>query len=150
MNWPPIDPDPFSRNGSIAIFATSIMHLIQATLISRFSEAANATDTTSLLFVFQTIGLDKSAMVLLMVATATLATLGMLLRLGWTRLAMFMPQHFFLGVMAIGGIFAVAQGKYLDGTVVIWAHILTDQLPIIALFFVHSGAIIRRSWDLNG
>ena len=138
----------FGKKGSAVICVVSWMHIIQAGLYLENQVAGNATCMRAIVFVFETFGISLGLLVPLFLITAILAMVGALANLGWGRLMIFMPQHFFLGVMAIGGIFASMAGHYLDGTVVQWQHILTDQLPMVALFVVHSSSIIRRAREL--
>jgi hypothetical protein len=146
-----LDPHPFARGGSVAICAVSVMHLIQAGLLLWSPAAGNATGMRALLTVLDAAGGGSAeGAAPAMVIAALLAAAGALLRLGWVRLLIFVPQHLVLGVMALGGLYAASRGAYLDGTVIGWEHILADQLPLAALFVVHSSAILRRAWDPNG
>jgi hypothetical protein len=81
---------------------------------------------------------------------AALALVGAAFRVGLLRIAIFVPQHLLLGGMAWGGLLASYQGNYLDGTSMAWVHINADQVGYVALFVVHSSAIVRRCRDPNG
>lgn len=144
------DPHPLVRGGSIVICTVSTMHILQASLLAYSHVAGNATPLWGLLYVLRNFGVSEAAAVPVIITTAALALGGTLLRLGWIRLALFFPQHFFLGVMALAGLYAASRGSYLDGTVISWVHILTDQLPVTALFIIHTSAIMRRAWDPDG
>ncbi len=145
-----LDPHPFSRGGSAAICAVSGMHFLQAVLLLSTTTAGNATPLRGFLYFLWAFDVGLWTAPWFLVAAATLGLIGALFRLGWIRLAVFLPQHFFLGIMAGGGMYAAWQGVYLDGTPMSWAHILTDQVPVSVLFFVYSSAIVRRARDPNG
>lgn len=143
-----LDPHPFNRGGSIAILSVSIMHIVQSCLLFLFPAAGHATNLKAFLIFLHIAKIDFGSDILFI--TAILALIGTLFHLGWIRLALFIPQHFILGVMTLGGMYAAYRGQYLDGTIMQWEHIFTDQLPLLALFIVHSSAIIRRARDSNG
>lgn len=145
------DPHPFARGGSFAICSVSAMHIVQALLILYSPLAINATGLAALFYAFTSIGC-RSLNVLsgTMVVTAVLSLMGAICCLGWIRLMIFLPQHFLLGIMAIGGMVAAFHGSYLDGTVKPWEHIAADQFPMLTLFAIHSSAIVRRARDPNG
>lgn len=147
-----LDPHPFSRGGSIAIISICAMHIMQASLLLYSPAAGNATSMKALLLTILALGIpgNDRALSYTMIITALLALYGAMFRVGKIRLAVFIPQHLMLGVMAIGGLWAAAHGAYLDGTAMPWVHILADQLGIVALFVVHTSAIIRRAQDPNG
>lgn len=151
------DKHPFLRAGSFVIICISIMQIIQGILRLYSPYAGDATNIKALLMFLKNIGIDYIYLGLsyeikpwILVIAGVLGLFGTLLRLGWIRIASFIPQHFILGTMAIGAIYAAYIGQYLDGTPMHWEHILTDQIPVIALFLVHSNAIIRRVNDPNG
>lgn len=147
-----IDRRWFARGGSVAIVSVSILHITQAGLLLYSAATINSTGLLALLISLQSVydGDALSVITSTMVITAMISFIGALFRLGWVRLALFMPQHFLLGIMAIGGIAAAWQGQYLDGTIIPWSHILADQLSVTALFVIHSSAIFRRAGDPNG
>lgn len=140
---------PFTRNGAVAICAVSLMHIVQGVLILSSASAVNATPTTALLVVFHAADSPDGArfMAIIVLLSAFTALAGTLLRVGWVRLATLMPQHFFLGIMAFGGMWAALHSAYLDGTARPWQHIATDQIGLVALFAIHSYAILRRAQD---
>lgn len=144
------DPHPFARGGSFAICAVSVMHAAQAGLLFWTHAGGDSTPVRALLFILWTFGIGPRVAIPILITTSALAMLGAMCRLGWVRLLVFVPQHFCLGVMAFGGLYAASRGSYLDGVVMPWGHILTDQLPISALFAVHTSAIVRRARDPNG
>ncbi len=144
------DPHPFLRGGSVAIVSVSVMHIIQAMLWIWSPAAAHASNMRAFLILLETVGVHSRAGSVILVTMAVSAIVGATMRLGWGRIATFLPQHFILGVMTFGGLYASYLGHYLDGTVMEWEHILTDQMPLAALFIVHSSAIIRRARDPNG
>lgn len=144
------DPHPFARGGSVAICSVSFMHIIQAILLFFLPAAGDATNMKAFLIFLKTVHVGLESTSVILIVTAILALFAALMRLGWIRLALFLPQHFILGIMTIGGLYAAYIGSYLDGTVMQWEHIFTDQLPLTILFIVHSSAIIRRARDPNG
>jgi hypothetical protein len=131
------------RKFSIAIYAVAVMHLFQVIMISYSRVAVNATGTTALLHSFETVGLGLYSMIFSMILASMLAIAGMLMDFDKLKPFLFLPQHFFLGIMMAGGMIAAYRGQYLDGTVIAGEHILTDQLPFAALFVIHSVAIVR-------
>lgn len=141
------DPHPFIRGGSVCIVSVSVMHILQGFMLMQFPATGRATDVIMFLTVFHA---SKIGAELLLISGGFLGFFGAVLRLGFIRLMLFLPQHFFLGIMALGALVAVIQGSYLDGVIMEPSHILADQLPIFALFIVHSSAIIRRSRAPNG
>ena len=141
------DPHPFIRDGSVCIVSVSVMHILRGFMLMQFPATGRATDVIMFLTVFHA---SKIGAELLLISGGFLGFFGAVLRLGFIRLMLFLPQHFFLGIMALGALVAVIQGSYLDGVIMEPSHILADQLPIFALFIVHSSAIIRRSRAPNG
>lgn len=147
-----IDRHPFARGGSVAICMVSLMHLTQAYLLLRSGLASNATSLAALVYASRWVDPDDGRHLLaaILFCTASLALIGAFLRLGWIRMAIFLPQHFLLTVMMIGCMAAAWHGAYLDGTVKPWQHIAADQMTIVALWLVHASAIVRRARDPNG
>jgi hypothetical protein len=143
---------PFSRHGARVIMTVSALHLYQAVMMLHWPSAGQSTCLIALLNVLHALDSPDGRvfMAITMVVTAALALMAAFLRLGWMRLAMFMPQHFILGTMAFGGIWASVVGHYLDGVIVTWQQISTDQMGLMALFIVHTDAILRRSRDPSG
>jgi hypothetical protein len=146
------DPHPFARGGSVAIVSTSIMHMMQAAMMWEWPSAAGSTGLIAVIHVMGVIGAPESRVFAgsVMMLSAGMALIGAYYRLGYVRLLLFTLQHFVLGVMAAGGVWAVVRGRYLDGTVIPAPHIFTDQCVLIALFVIHTSAIIRRCRDPNG
>lgn len=147
-----LDRDWFARGGSVAIVCVSILHIIQAGLLLYSADTVNSTGLLAILISLRSVyeGNGLPVIITTMAITAMISLVGAIFRLGWLRLALFLPQHFLLGIMAIGGVAAAIQGHYLDGTVIPWSHILADQLSMTALFVIHSSAIVRRAGDPNG
>lgn len=147
-----LDPYPFSRGGSVVIVVIALMHVYQAGLLHWWPSAIHATNLTAVSMAFRFLHLANGIVCLqiIMYTAAALAVIGAFFRLGWIRVAIFIPQHLILGAMAWGGLLAAYQGHYLDGTQVSWAHITADQAGYVALFLMHSSAIIRRCQDPNG
>ena len=142
------DLHPFIRGGSVCIVSVSVMHILQGFMLMQFPATGRATDVIMFLTVFHASKIEAE---LLLISGGFLGFFfWAVLRLGFIRLMLFLPQHFFLGIMALGALVAVVQGSYLDGVIMEPSHILADQLPIFALFIVHSSAIIRRSRAPNG
>lgn len=149
---PRLASHPFARSGTIPICAVSAVHVIQAAMVLISTTAANATPLFELVNLFHALYSPDGthALATMMLTSAVLALVGALFQIGPARLILFIPQHFLLGVMALGGLAAAAQGSYLDGTIKPWQHILTDQIPVTALFVIHSFAILRRADEPNG
>lgn len=148
-----LDPHPFARGGSWAIVCVSAMHIFQAAMMLTWPvKAYSATSLIALLKVFHVLGSPDGTHFLsaVMIASALFGLWGATCRMGWARLAVFVPQHILLGIMTGGAVWAWLLGHYLDGTVVPWQHIATDQIVLIALFAVHTSAIVRRCRDPNG
>jgi hypothetical protein len=152
MKMQKLDPHPFSRGGSWAIVTISAMHVYQSAMLQFNPAALHATDLAALVMAFRYIHLMDGILFLqvIMVLSSGAALCGAFYRLGYVRLIIFMPQHLLLAAMAWGGIVAAIHGSYLDGTPMAWAHISADQIGYMALFSIHSSAIVRRCRDPNG
>jgi hypothetical protein len=147
-----IDRTAWRRAGTLTIVSVCLLHLYQSVMLGIDSAAVGATPLLALRDVLHAAHLywpHKSHLILAVVlaVSAVTATAGALLSVGQARIWLLMPQHFLLGVMAGGGVWAAWIGRYLDGTVIPWAHISADQAPIMALFLAHTAAILRRCWD---
>lgn len=136
----------------MAIVAIALMHVYQSWLMYKNVAALGATNLTAVLlaFRFNHLANGMAYMQLMMCAAAALALFGAFCRLGWVRIVIFIPQHLILGAMAWGGVYAAHVGHYLDKTPMAWSHISADQFGYVALFVVHSSAIVRRCRDPNG
>lgn len=142
---------PLCFPGSINILLISSMHIMQAALISASANAANATGLLAVMNIFFYFKINSALVVAaVLLTTALVAAAGALMRFGRGRIFLFLPQHFLLGTMAIGGIAAMMRGAYLDGTVIPWPHIAADQITMTILFAIHSIAIFRRSRFFDG
>lgn len=149
MPW--IDRRPFDRAGTLTILSVSLLHLYQGGMLLTQAHAVTATPLLALRDVLDGIGLHThDTLGALLLATALVALAGAFHKIGWPRILFFVPQHFVLGVMALGGVWATFLGHYLDGTVIPWQHISADQAPMTALFLAHTAAILRRCWDPSG
>ena len=147
------DRQPFLRGGSFCIVSVSLMHFVQAILLFWSHHTGDATNMLAFLFFIKEICVDGIIFEIasfVFIFTSVLAICGTLLKLGWIRIVTLLPQHFILTIMTIGGLYASWIGTYLDGTKMQWEHILADQMPLVALFIVHSSAILRRVNDPNG
>lgn len=148
-----IDNRPFARGGSVTIVVVSLVHIYQAILWSIWP--AQTGGATCLIYLLRSMhALDSpdgaTFASLMMIAGAILALIGALFRFGWIRILLFIPQQAILCFMAGGGMVAVQQGAYLDGTVIPWQHISADQIWPLAVLVIHTSAILRRCWDPNG
>jgi hypothetical protein len=145
------DPNPLDRDGTFTICVISMMSVIQAALLVLRPASGHATAVMALLIAFSyLVGDHPNIVAAIMVAFALLAIGAALLRIGRARLAIFAPQQFLLFAMAAGGLLAAWNGAYLDGTVIAWPHILSDQLVTAGLFAIHWHATVRRSRDPHG
>jgi hypothetical protein len=153
-----VDPQPFARGGSVAIVVVSLIDAYQACLMLANPMTARATNLTALVLGFGAIhapgGLYFIAAV--MIASAALALVGAIVRLGVIRVLLFCPQLILLGATAYGGQWAALHGHYLDGTAhypnglsIPWQHISADQIAWLGLFFVYASAVARRCWEPN-
>ena len=61
---------------------------------------------------------------------------------GYAHLLLGLPQQFLLTVTALGGMYAVVQGAYADGTVRSAAFIFADQLPSLLAASMHLVALL--------
>lgn len=142
---------PPSRLASSVIVVISLMHVYQASLILWGHRAGNATALRAVIEVFR-IMQHPDMVASAMVASAVLAVIGTMFRLGWARmLIFFIPQNIFTAAMAAGGLVATYDGAYLDGTrtypdgsPIGWAHISGDQVAFSALLVLHFLATWRR------
>jgi hypothetical protein len=146
---PVIGSEAWARGGAMTILICVLMHSYQGILLLAAPHAINATPLLALSTVFRALEIRDAHLLLgwLLIVSSALAGGGALARVGRLRIWLFLPQHFFLGVMATGGIWASFLGHYLDGTVIPWQHISADQAPIAALFLVHTVAIVLRCWE---
>jgi hypothetical protein len=150
MKWP-LDPHPFERDGTFTIFVISAVSLVQAGLLVFRPVSGHATAVMALLVTFSyLLGNHPDIVAAIMAACAVLALAAAVLKIGWARLALFAPQQFLLFAMAAGGLLAAWNGTYLDGTVIAWSHILSDQLVTAGLFAIHWNATVRRARDPYG
>jgi hypothetical protein len=150
MKWL-FDAHPFARGGSVTICAIGLMFIIQASLLAIWPSSGKATTIRALEITFlYFFGIGDEWLSFVMVASAVLAFMGTLFRLGHLRLAIFVPQHVLLFFMMLGAVAASWQGAYLDGTVMPRPHIVSDQMAIVTLFVIYSSAIVRRARDSNG
>lgn len=140
----------------MAICSISVMHIYQASLLIYAAATANATPIAALIYAFVKTG-DAAGLPDLvwwlpwvLIASACIALVGAVFRFGWIRLALFLPQHLFLAGQMAGCVAAMIHGAYLDNTIKPWEHISADQAGVIALFVIHSSAILRRCRDPNG
>lgn len=152
MKLPKLDPHPFARGGSVAIVSVSVVHLVDTLWMLIFPVSRDATCMSAIISVMHAVApwLGINGLAVFMAISAVVALMGAFCRLGFIRLAAFLPQHLFLGMMTAGGLYAAKAGAYLDGTVMAGAHVFTDQNMYIAMFVVHSSAILRRARDPNG
>jgi hypothetical protein len=150
MKWS-FDSNPLDRDGTFTICVISMMSIVQAALLVLLPVSGHATAVLALLVTFSyLLGNHPNIVAAIMAVSAALALAAALLRVGRARLAIFAPQQFLLFAMAAGGITAAVNGAYLDGTVIAWPHILSDQLVTAGLFAIHWHATVRRSRDPNG
>lgn len=140
---------PWARAGTITICSVSVLHAFQAVVLVAWPAAIGATPLLALRDVLTAVGVRDPvhAVGSLLIASAVQALAGAFWRLGKGRVWMLLLQHFLLGIMACGGIVAAVMGHYLDGTLIPWPHIVTDQAPLSALFIAHSFAILQRCWE---
>lgn len=142
----------FARGGSVAIISVSAMHLYQAGLMLVWASAAGATPILEIIQAANRVGLPHGTrfVAVCLIGSALLALFGVACRLGRVRVLLLALQHLLVGIMAYGGIRASLLGRYLDGTTIPWPHIAADQAGLLALFAIHTGAILRRCWDPDG
>jgi hypothetical protein len=150
MRWS-LEPHPFARDGTFTICIISLVGLTQAALLVLRPVSGNATAVKALQVALSFfVGDHTNIVAAIMTACAALAIAATLLRIGRARLALFAPQQFLLFAMAAGGLWAAWSGAYLDGTVIDWSHILSDQLVTAGFFAIHWNQTVRRARDPNG
>lgn len=142
-----LDPHPLERAGTGAILLVSLMQLVEIALFLAFPSAIGATPLLALLF---TAAGRTHFLAAGMLVSIALAAIGAFCRIGWPRLLLLIPQHFLLGVMALGYVAAAFRGSYLDATPMGWPHIAAEATIVTTLWLVHSHAIVRRARDPNG
>lgn len=152
MNYVELDKHPFARGGSVAIVVVSLVHIYQAVLWLRYPATGGATCLIYVLHAMHALDSPDGRIFAssVMILAAILALIGGLFRFGWIRILLFIPQQALLCFMAGGGVVAIQQGAYLDGTIMPWQHISADQIWPIAVLVIHTSAILRRCWDPNG
>jgi hypothetical protein len=146
------DTNPFWRRGSSIIFVVSGLHIMQALMMMIWPVSSGATCLLALVRVFHSAGSPDGLHFIsfFMLASVLLAMYANLMKIGKSRLFLFIPQHILLGIMAGGGVLATWEGRYLDGTVIPWQHVWADQSMILAAFLMHTLAILLRCWDPDG
>lgn len=144
-----IDPHPFARGGSSAICWVSLMHIFQASLLAAWPDAGDSTAIIALQY-WAVMGHGRLVLVMLMMTCALVAIAGAILRIGWIRILLLLPQQLLLGITAFGGLCATIQGAYLDHTAMPWPHIAADQVGYAALCGIHVVAMVKRARDPNG
>lgn len=135
--------------GSPVICFVSATHILTALVTLISPESAGATSMIALLGGMHALDSPDGArfMCATMLFTGTLSLVAALFPVGPARLAMFLPQHLMLAVMALGGLAAAWHGEYLDGTIIPRAHIFTDQIWLSSVWCMHMNAILRRSGE---
>lgn len=137
---------PFMRLSTTVICGISLLHLYQGGMMLASPHAIGATPLLALRMVIHLFGLRHSHewLGVGLIISALVAIAAAFGRVGRARIWALTPQHLVLGIEAAGGIWATAIGRYLDGTVIPWQHISTDQAPTAILFLVHTAAVIWR------
>lgn len=120
------------RGGFFVLCTAVTLHVLWAAILI-------ATDmelrTTPMSYLIRSFG-QRSAAALL-VCGALLGVMGIRYP-GWKGLWLSLPQNLLLFVAASAGIVSAIYGRYPDGVVRSGAFILTDQLPMILLAFLHA------------
>ena len=60
------------------------------------------------------------------------------------------PQQMFISIIALGAMVSTMSGTYADGVIRSKLFIFADQLPVMAVFCMHSIAYIRKFIFRNG
>jgi len=126
------------------IWWTTVLHASWGILVLASGDALGATPVALLdLLVPGT----RWLLGVLYLFVAALALVGLWSAPGKVRQLMFLPQQIFLLTAAIGSGTAVANGKYLDGTMRAPIFILSDQLPLMLLAIAYVVAVLTENGD---
>lgn len=125
--------------GSLTILGIALVHLYWGVVLV-FSAAPMQTTPIA------TLGrhLHHTDLAGILISVAIAAVVAVLQEPGRLSLAMMMPQQMVLTSSALAGLRASILGQYADGTIVKggWAHISTDQAPVIMLMLLHVAALL--------
>lgn len=123
------------RGGFFVLCTAITLHGLWAVILFAANHELRTTPMSYLIGAF---GQKVSAVIL--VVGAVLAFYG-IRHPGWKGLAFSLPQNLLLFVAASSGIVSALYGRYPDGVVRSSAFILTDQLPMILMAFLHAASL---------
>jgi hypothetical protein len=134
---------------TLTLLSVAALHLYQGAMSLAFESAMGATQLLAVRDVLQAYGLSAGhiAVGMILVISALMSAVGAAYRIGRARMLLFVPQHFLLGVMTGGGVWATVAGHYLDRTVIPWQHISVGEAPTAALLLAHTAAVLYRCWS---
>jgi len=124
------------------IWWSTVLHATWGVLVLSSVDALGATPVALLDLLMPG---ARIALGLMYLMVAAVALIGLWSRPGKVRQLMFLPQQVFLLTAAIGSASAVANGKYLDGTVRAPIFILSDQLPLMLLALAYVVAVLTEN-----
>lgn len=131
----------YSYRRSSVLWGASIIHLAQAMLLIASAEAAGATPVHSIVWIVG--GRHAGAGALILCSLLSLwAILGRHRDLVF-RLALLLPQQALLSLVAAGGLIAMMTERYADGVLRPLPFVMADQLPSVAMFGMHTYALVR-------
>lgn len=125
--------------GRLVFRMVTIAYVIWGALLSVWGTDVQATPIMGLLKIFK--GSDNLAVVLFLSVTASMASF--FTRSALTKTMCLMPQQALITMVALSSLSAVLVGKYADGTVKPWQHILADQALVILVAVFHTIALTR-------
>lgn len=136
-----------SALGKYIVLSACVMHFYWAILLFISPTSALATPVSVLVTILEG-SVPLTIIVLLIVAMLALSFI-VIRQNKIVSVNMFsvflLPQLVVLFLSAERGLVAGWQGKYADGTVCPWAHILVDQSAILIMTFMYLMAIIEVS-----
>lgn len=141
-----ISPPPGEIAALYVIGLTSFMFAAWAVLLTWLPAALLATPVAPVAALFG----GPVTVTVVLLAAALLAQSAIVFRRlpprrplpAWLLLLALVPQQILLLVSAFGGIQAVVNGHYADGTVRPWQFIIADQLPVILLALIYTAAML--------
>ncbi len=133
--------------GKYIIGFACLLHLVWAVILLIDPRAANATPIS---IICALTGNSRPIVITMFLLVAVLASLFLDLRIrariNLTALSMcLIPQQIVLWCSAGAGIYATFTQHYADGVAKSWAHILTDQSPMILMALLYTVALIEAA-----
>jgi hypothetical protein len=130
-----------SWNRYLIVWYAILLHWIQGTLLVLDDSAGWVTSTSH---VREWLHISPDGLGLIYITVGSFAALSLLLleRYSIWRMAVLVPQQFFLVLAALGATDAMWNSQFADGVVRSQFFIVADQIPIVIATVLHSFALI--------